>query len=165
YQHGALPVELAARVISTWQGRKDSNPRPSVLETDALTRLSYAPNGRRQILPSTIEPWPPLDSARLAPKGRIGSPDWARLAPNGRIEPGDGRRRPPRPDRRRRPRRPRAAVRGSQALPCRRLAHRLRRRPGRLRPVRGRRAALRARPPEHHRAAGQPRGRPDVGPS
>ena len=26
-----------------WQGRKDSNPRPSVLETDALTRLSYAP--------------------------------------------------------------------------------------------------------------------------
>src|SRR5207302_601027 len=40
YQHGALPVELAARL---WQGRKDSNPRPSVLETDALTRLSYAP--------------------------------------------------------------------------------------------------------------------------
>src|SRR6266542_2282335 len=33
-----------------WQGRKDSNPRPSVLETDALTRLSYAPIGRRQIL-------------------------------------------------------------------------------------------------------------------
>ena len=31
-----------------WQGRKDSNPRPSVLETDALTRLSYAPTGRRQ---------------------------------------------------------------------------------------------------------------------
>ena len=28
-----------------WQGRKDSNPRPSVLETDALTRLSYAPIG------------------------------------------------------------------------------------------------------------------------
>src|SRR5256885_15690781 len=28
---------------SKWQGRKDSNPRPSVLETDALTRLSYAP--------------------------------------------------------------------------------------------------------------------------
>src|SRR5947209_2893063 len=26
-----------------WQGGKDSNPRPSVLETDALTRLSYAP--------------------------------------------------------------------------------------------------------------------------
>lgn len=41
YQHGALPVELAA--LAGWQGRKDSNPRPSVLETDALTRLSYAP--------------------------------------------------------------------------------------------------------------------------
>jgi hypothetical protein len=26
-----------------WQGRKDSNLGPSVLETDALTRLSYAP--------------------------------------------------------------------------------------------------------------------------
>ena len=26
-----------------WQERQDSNPRPSVLETDALTRLSYAP--------------------------------------------------------------------------------------------------------------------------
>src|SRR2546430_9300350 len=30
-------------IESDWQGRKDSNPRPSVLETDALTRLSYAP--------------------------------------------------------------------------------------------------------------------------
>jgi hypothetical protein len=29
--------------VEKWQGRKDSNPRPSVLETDALTRLSYAP--------------------------------------------------------------------------------------------------------------------------
>jgi hypothetical protein len=29
--------------MAAWQGRKDSNPRPSVLETDALTRLSYAP--------------------------------------------------------------------------------------------------------------------------
>jgi hypothetical protein len=28
---------------SEWQGRKDSNLGPSVLETDALTRLSYAP--------------------------------------------------------------------------------------------------------------------------
>src|SRR5438132_11360624 len=39
-----------------WQGRKDSNPRPSVLETDALTRLSYAPIGRSQILPSQYDP-------------------------------------------------------------------------------------------------------------
>ena len=31
-----------------WQGRKDSNPRPSVLETDALTRLSYAPTAERK---------------------------------------------------------------------------------------------------------------------
>ena len=59
YQHGALPVELAAQVLGVhWQGRKDSNPRPSVLETDALTRLSYAPIGRSQILPSTIRAWP-----------------------------------------------------------------------------------------------------------
>ena len=82
YQHGALPVELAAQgpagragsnpgIVSLkgrlirvmpaplkrpgrphrrsratrgrWQGRKDSNLGPSVLETDALTRLSYAP--------------------------------------------------------------------------------------------------------------------------
>jgi hypothetical protein len=49
YQHGALPVELAAR-RGSWQGRKDSNPRPSVLETDALTRLSYAP-GPSESLP------------------------------------------------------------------------------------------------------------------
>ena len=30
-----------------WQGRKDSNLGPSVLETDALTRLSYAPIRKR----------------------------------------------------------------------------------------------------------------------
>src|SRR5947208_12108138 len=53
YQHRALPVELAAP--REWQGRKDSNPRPSVLETDALTRLSYAPIGRSQILPSQYD--------------------------------------------------------------------------------------------------------------
>ena len=41
--------------LRAWQGRKDSNPRPSVLETDALTRLSYAPMRLRnstQALPS-----------------------------------------------------------------------------------------------------------------
>jgi hypothetical protein len=32
-----------------WQGRKDSNPRPSVLETDALTRLSYAPKAEGKV--------------------------------------------------------------------------------------------------------------------
>jgi hypothetical protein len=37
-----LPAD-ANRDCEKWQGRKDSNPRPSVLETDALTRLSYAP--------------------------------------------------------------------------------------------------------------------------
>ena len=31
-----------------WQERQDSNPRPSVLETDALARLSYAPAFRMQ---------------------------------------------------------------------------------------------------------------------
>src|SRR6266705_615307 len=39
-RHGATE---RIRIRKTWQGRKDSNPRPSVLETDALTRLSYAP--------------------------------------------------------------------------------------------------------------------------
>lgn len=29
--------ELEMRLRSVWQGRRDSNPRPSVLETDALT--------------------------------------------------------------------------------------------------------------------------------
>ena len=36
--------------MERWQGRKDSNLGPSVLETDALTRLSYAPSPAR-ILP------------------------------------------------------------------------------------------------------------------
>jgi hypothetical protein len=36
-----------------WQGRKDSNPRPSVLETDALTRLSYAPMAERKVYPTS----------------------------------------------------------------------------------------------------------------
>jgi hypothetical protein len=35
-----------------WQARKDSNPRPSVLETDALTRLSYAPTAGRKFYPT-----------------------------------------------------------------------------------------------------------------
>ena len=43
-----------------WQGRKDSNPRPSVLETDALTRLSYAPN-----TPTAFYPTPHGAPARL----------------------------------------------------------------------------------------------------
>ena len=49
YQHRALPVELAAP--GEWQGRKDLNPRPSVLETDALTRLSYAPVASDRVYP------------------------------------------------------------------------------------------------------------------
>jgi len=40
--------------LEEWQGRKDSNPRPSVLETDALTRLSYAPIGRTEILTQAL---------------------------------------------------------------------------------------------------------------
>jgi hypothetical protein len=36
-------------VRGSWQGRKDSNPRPSVLETDALTRLSYAPKAEGKV--------------------------------------------------------------------------------------------------------------------
>src|SRR5205807_9771458 len=48
-QESELTVNVKQiRRIGKWQGRKDSNPRPSVLETDALTRLSYAPIGRRQ---------------------------------------------------------------------------------------------------------------------
>src|SRR5215469_4052154 len=49
YQHGALPVELAAHAM--WQGRKDSNPRHLLLESSALTRLSYAPSARPQVYP------------------------------------------------------------------------------------------------------------------
>ena len=33
-----------------WQERQDSNPRPTVLETVALARLSYAPAGHPSIL-------------------------------------------------------------------------------------------------------------------
>jgi hypothetical protein len=39
---------MSLYVGGEWQGREDSNLRPSVLETDALTRLSYAPIGRSQ---------------------------------------------------------------------------------------------------------------------
>ena len=35
--------ECLCYTVEAWQERQDSNPRPSVLETDALTRLSYAP--------------------------------------------------------------------------------------------------------------------------
>ncbi len=44
--------DVAVSSSKTWQGRKDSNPRPSVLETDALTRLSYAPIRRRRFYPT-----------------------------------------------------------------------------------------------------------------
>ena len=37
------------RFFSAWQEWRDSNPRPSVLETDALTRLSYTPKAASQI--------------------------------------------------------------------------------------------------------------------
>ena len=37
------PLHTYAMGCMAWQERQDSNPRPSVLETDALTRLSYAP--------------------------------------------------------------------------------------------------------------------------
>src|SRR5258705_4885000 len=85
--------------LRKWQGRKDSNPRPSVLETDALTRLSYAPIRRMGILP---EP-------RIAPS----PPDYHRR--------GAGCGRPSIPDRRRRARRPRAALRSAEAIPRRPL--------------------------------------------
>jgi hypothetical protein len=46
----------------TWQGREDSNLRPSVLETDALTRLSYAPKADAKVsivrwLEGSAEEW------------------------------------------------------------------------------------------------------------
>ena len=34
-----------------WQEREDSNPRPLVLETSALTRLSYAPAAHKGLVP------------------------------------------------------------------------------------------------------------------
>ena len=37
------PLHTYGMRCMAWQERQDSNPRPSVLETDALTRLSYAP--------------------------------------------------------------------------------------------------------------------------
>src|SRR5437016_1936515 len=49
-----------------WQGRKDSNPRPSVLETDALTRLSYAPKRLRNF--TQPPPSPPLGSTERWPR-------------------------------------------------------------------------------------------------
>ena len=40
---------FAAGLAPAWQEWRDSNPRPSVLETDALTKLSYTPKARAQI--------------------------------------------------------------------------------------------------------------------
>ena len=34
-----------------WQEREDSNPRPLVLETSALARLSYAPAADKGLVP------------------------------------------------------------------------------------------------------------------
>ncbi len=42
-RHEKSPVATGYRAKCIGQGRQDSNPRPSVLETDALTGLSYAP--------------------------------------------------------------------------------------------------------------------------
>ena len=39
----APDISGAAILVYVWQEREDSNPRPLVLETSALTRLSYAP--------------------------------------------------------------------------------------------------------------------------
>jgi hypothetical protein len=47
-----MTVKIRQRLLEEWQGRKDSNPRPSVLETDALTRLSYAPTAERKFYPT-----------------------------------------------------------------------------------------------------------------
>ena len=47
-----------------WQGREDSNLRPSVLETDALTKLSYAPMRRTEFYPTL--PRPPADPDSIA---------------------------------------------------------------------------------------------------
>lgn len=47
-----MTVKILQRLLEEWQARKDSNPRPSVLETDALTRLSYAPTAERKFYPT-----------------------------------------------------------------------------------------------------------------
>src|SRR5207302_11139085 len=148
-----------------WQGRKDSKPRPSVLETDALTRLSYAPIGRSQILPSAVRAWP-------APRQPVRMPHvWhktdASTAWEGHVwrQTGGIDRDAANPHRRRRPRRPRAPVPGPQTLPRRPVADALRRRPRRLRHVRSRRAPLVPLPPAHRRPARQPRGGDAVGPA
>ena len=52
-----------------WQGRKDSNLRPSVLETDALTKLSYAPIGLKRAVRAAgrIEFYPTPNASPPAP--------------------------------------------------------------------------------------------------
>src|SRR4029077_6622860 len=68
YQHGALPDELAARSSPrNWQGRKDSNPQPPVLET----AVGVFTEVRRR--PCEFGP-----ETRLAPKSASvrGGPSW-----------------------------------------------------------------------------------------
>jgi hypothetical protein len=47
---------FAERLASAWQEWRDSNPRPSVLETDALTGLSYTPKRRNARLAAAAGP-------------------------------------------------------------------------------------------------------------
>jgi hypothetical protein len=47
-----MTPRIVQRLREEWQARKDSNPRPSVLETDALTRLSYAPTAEGKFYPT-----------------------------------------------------------------------------------------------------------------
>ena len=60
-----MTVKILQRLLEEWQARKDSNPRPSVLETDALTRLSYAPTAERKFYPTLrgVRPEMPIGSS------------------------------------------------------------------------------------------------------
>jgi hypothetical protein len=67
-----------------WQEWRDSNPRPSVLETDALTGLSYTPRRRARLLSDAsgaaqAGSWLTIRRPRLRPRPACGS---------GRASPG-----------------------------------------------------------------------------
>src|SRR5579864_791398 len=94
-----------------WQGRKDSNLGPSVLETDALTRLSYAPvrlEARRARGPAE-------SNSSRRPKALF-------RAPLASCDAGNGPGRSARPHRGGRARRSRTPLPGAQTLPGRRVA-------------------------------------------
>src|SRR6185312_7228452 len=71
FRHGNATAPRVSRTIGNfWSGRRDSNPRPLVSQTSALTGLRHAPTGTAR----TIGTGPPLRNCRMARCPKRNSP-------------------------------------------------------------------------------------------